>query len=182
MFIIFIDIYLRGRQIVLGGDNSPEYIYNTTILFIIFYYDASSFIYLTILYLSLLIIKKAPTPMPTDPPISEAPTPPPQPQSCTAANPSCPSAAEFCQLPTGTCSGGGSGTCNDKPDALTCDEVNGVPVCGCNGVTYDNECYAWSVGVSIDSYSSCETDSPTPAPQIVTDSPTKKPTVSFTNY
>jgi hypothetical protein len=46
-------------------------------------------------------------------------------------------------------------------------------------VTYDNECYAWSVGVSIDSYSSCETDSPTPAPQIVTDSPTKKPTVSF---
>ena len=57
------------------------------------------------------------------------------------ANPlnSCSSGKELCQLDTGVCnnkSGIHGGTCEDLPDM--CIEIF-LPVCGCDGETYENE-------------------------------------------
>jgi hypothetical protein len=59
---------------------------------------------------------------------------------CTT-NGSCGS-QQFCELPTGAC--GQQGSCAPKP--ASCDATS-QPVCGCNGVTYTNDCDRQAAGI-----------------------------------
>ncbi len=51
---------------------------------------------------------------------------------------------EFCTRELGVCSG--QGTCTVRPEV--CIQVH-KPVCGCDGTTYSNSCYAASAGVDV---------------------------------
>lgn len=59
---------------------------------------------------------------------------------------------EFCKLNIGECCCDFQGVCTVMPDA--CPDVFD-PVCGCDGVTYGNECEADAAGVSIDHLGPC---------------------------
>lgn len=59
-------------------------------------------------------------------------------------------AAEYCQRPDGACSAGGA--CAVRPQACL---LYVDPVCGCNGVTYSNECEAAGAGISLASDEAC---------------------------
>jgi hypothetical protein len=60
-------------------------------------------------------------------------------------------ADQYCARPFGEC--GGRGRCDPKPDkCLYIDE----PVCGCDGVTYSNLCFAAMMGASAALEGSCE--------------------------
>jgi hypothetical protein len=61
---------------------------------------------------------------------------------------------QFCATPLGQCEG--PGVCVDLlPDEVQCLAV-WDPVCGCDGQTYSNGCYAMKAGVSIDYVGECE--------------------------
>ena len=59
-------------------------------------------------------------------------------------------ADEYCRKTTGDCEG--KGTCLPKP--LQCADIWN-PVCGCNGMTYDNTCFAAAVGVNVNYAGEC---------------------------
>ncbi len=61
-------------------------------------------------------------------------------------------AGEFCLTPDGACCCDISGMCTPIPDA--CDLVFD-PVCGCDGITYSNRCFAHANGVSVDHQGPC---------------------------
>lgn len=64
----------------------------------------------------------------------------------------CENARQFCKLNVGECCCDFQGVCSDMPEVCT---DNWDPVCGCDGVTYGNECEADALGVSVDYIGEC---------------------------
>jgi hypothetical protein len=68
-----------------------------------------------------------------------------------ASNADC-AATQVCVTPAGSC--GGAGHCDTRFLNLFCPEIF-KPVCGCDGVTYSNDCVARRGGVSVDHPGEC---------------------------
>ncbi len=58
---------------------------------------------------------------------------------------------QFCLYDVGVC--WGPGTCTDIP--MTCPDL-WAPVCGCDLLTYDNDCYAYQAGTSVQYEGACQ--------------------------
>jgi hypothetical protein len=61
-------------------------------------------------------------------------------------------ALQFCSTPLGQC--GGQGVCEGRGINLYCVDRY-QPVCGCDGQTYRNECFARKAGAAIDREGEC---------------------------
>lgn len=66
------------------------------------------------------------------------------PDTCSADNQNC-GQGRFCDFNDNSC-GAGVGICRTIPDV--CIELY-APVCGCNGITYGNDCFAQGAGQSV---------------------------------
>ncbi len=66
-------------------------------------------------------------------------------------NSDCPLPDQFCSRSAGDCNG--SGSCEVRPGVCL---ENFDPVCGCDGNTYSNACFAASNGVNVDFEGECE--------------------------
>lgn len=68
-------------------------------------------------------------------------------------------ADEVCNMKT--CAVGGSGTCEKRPDPDQCYQLMYTlfePVCGCDGVTYPDDCLRLAAGVALDHAGECDTE------------------------
>jgi hypothetical protein len=80
--------------------------------------------------------------------------PKPEPVTCGGFRGALCAEGQYCDPEPGMCHGADiSGTCKDVTSA--CAEVL-APVCGCNGVTYDNDCERIRAGVALDHTGRCE--------------------------
>jgi hypothetical protein len=73
--------------------------------------------------------------------------------ACSGKGTTC-SSAEICTFPVGSC-GVGSGTCQTKPSKGTCASLPEDKVCGCDGTSYTNPCFAALSGTSVKSSGTC---------------------------
>jgi hypothetical protein len=97
-------------------------------------------------------------------------------EECEAATRSCPASTgrlcgtrgappcdpgDFCDFPPSSFCGAadGGGTCIERPEA--CDDIFD-PVCGCDGMDYENACSANGAGVSVASRGPCASVPPEP--------------------
>jgi len=72
---------------------------------------------------------------------------------------------EFCEAPVDTCTAidGIPGSCVRVPES--CNNISFLPVCGCNGITYDNDCERQRARIAKAIDGSCPETCGGPSPQ-----------------
>jgi hypothetical protein len=76
------------------------------------------------------------------------------PSACGGTSGATCAAGEFCEKPDGACAADAAGVC--KPTPGTCPPTL-APVCGCDGTTYSNACFAQAAGVPVNTTGPCAT-------------------------